>query len=93
MCVQGDVDEVSNQPQAVNVQPILQAVLWQPLADRHEEWVCKLACALLQCTAHPALRELRRIVRWKATLAELVLPFAFMDLACESCTACLAFES
>lgn len=25
--------------------------------------------------------ELRRVVRWKAALAELILPFAFMDLA------------
>ena len=84
---QANVDAITvsaRTPAEVNKHLMKREALWKPQAERYEEWVCELACALLQCTSAPALRELRRIVRWKAGLAELVLPYIFVDLACES---------
>ena len=58
--------------------------LWVPRTDQYEQWVCELACTLLQSTSAPALQELRRVVRWKGSLAELVLPYTFVNLAGEN---------
>ena len=67
----------------ISIELLTREELWKCDRVPYERWACRLAGAVLKHSQSPALIVCQRIAKLKLAFAEMILPMALVDLACD----------
>ncbi|KAL3675793.1 hypothetical protein R1sor_025741 [Riccia sorocarpa] len=84
--VAADMKDAAKRKSAENAVPLGDTYLWQTSGKTYDAWVCQLTYSLVEHTDEAILRLCQDMLAMKASLAELVFPHVFANLAGKFCS-------